>query len=452
MPNQYVNKVVQSNGTTLIDITDTTAIAEDVASGKYFYTASGERTEGTASGGGGSEIEPKDVVFVDYEGTVIATYTAQEFAQLESLPANPSHTGLTAQGWNWSLVDAKAYVANYGALVIGQNYVPTDRKTHIFIEVSDETVGFPFTIEGYTSVKGGVTVNWGDGSAAEASTANANAINIFSHTYNTTGNYEVTLDCTSGTFSLGYNGANRGIFFQNSAYARKTALCVKEIWFGSGCTQLRRQAFQNAYNINAISIPKTLLSFGDGAYGYVFSGMTDLKCLVFPSGITIVGATNLSQLVSLKYISFGKEIANTLPDNVIGSGELARHLKMLTLPELTYAPISVAHSHANLKTLVVPGTYTNLKGGFCRACYKISKITIPASVTTIEDYAMTDSVPREIHLLPTTPPAISNTRGLPNLDYCTIYVPYSADHSVLALYQNATGWASYASKMQEEPQ
>lgn len=34
------------------DVTDTTAAAEDVASGKYFYTASGERTAGTASGGG----------------------------------------------------------------------------------------------------------------------------------------------------------------------------------------------------------------------------------------------------------------------------------------------------------------------------------------------------------------------------------------------------------------
>lgn len=36
------------------DVTDTTADASDVASGKYFYTASGVRTLGTASGGGSS--------------------------------------------------------------------------------------------------------------------------------------------------------------------------------------------------------------------------------------------------------------------------------------------------------------------------------------------------------------------------------------------------------------
>ena len=54
--NPYVNKVQKADGTTIIDITPTTATASDVSQGKYFFTASGELTLGTLSGGGGTAI------------------------------------------------------------------------------------------------------------------------------------------------------------------------------------------------------------------------------------------------------------------------------------------------------------------------------------------------------------------------------------------------------------
>lgn len=47
MANQYVNQVGLADGTVLIDLTTDTAVAADVASGKYFHLATGERVPGT---------------------------------------------------------------------------------------------------------------------------------------------------------------------------------------------------------------------------------------------------------------------------------------------------------------------------------------------------------------------------------------------------------------------
>lgn len=49
-----INKVQYGN-TTLIDITDTTATASDVASGKYFYTNAGVKTQGGVANGNNLE-------------------------------------------------------------------------------------------------------------------------------------------------------------------------------------------------------------------------------------------------------------------------------------------------------------------------------------------------------------------------------------------------------------
>ena len=54
--NPYVNKVQLADGTSLIDISDTTAVASDVAQGKYFYLPSGQKVQGTSSGGGGGSV------------------------------------------------------------------------------------------------------------------------------------------------------------------------------------------------------------------------------------------------------------------------------------------------------------------------------------------------------------------------------------------------------------
>lgn len=58
------------------DVTDTTAVAGDVASGKYFYTSAGVRTQGTSSGGGGSSKNVQ--AYRGYDTVNTTSYTATD--------------------------------------------------------------------------------------------------------------------------------------------------------------------------------------------------------------------------------------------------------------------------------------------------------------------------------------------------------------------------------------
>ena len=75
------------------DVTDTTASAADVASGKYFYTSAGVRTQGTASGGGGGGL------------TLIQTTSLGELSTTSTSATNTGKTITLASTTNFTNYD-----------------------------------------------------------------------------------------------------------------------------------------------------------------------------------------------------------------------------------------------------------------------------------------------------------------------------------------------------------
>ena len=141
-------------------------------------------------------MEPKDINFYDYDGTIVASWTLAELASASALPSNPSHAGLTAQGWNWSLADLKTENAKMN---VGQMYITDDGKTRLYITIAAEgRMNVP--LRWNQSASFGVTIDWGDGSATYSVTGTGK-LNT-THTYANIGDYIITFTVTSGTLGF----------------------------------------------------------------------------------------------------------------------------------------------------------------------------------------------------------------------------------------------------------
>lgn len=390
--------------------------------------------------------EPKDVDFIDFDGKLLYSYTEDEFLGLNSLPPNPVYSKLVAQGWNWTLADAKEFVGQYGSLVIGQNYTTSDGKTRIYLHIpegQDYLLG-QYTLWLTTTVKGGVTIYWGDGTNS-VTTANANTTGSVSHTYESTGDYVIEIEVIDGKISrLGGVNSGRNIIGQNY----RSATCIEKIEIGNNVTGLGHLPFNKMCNLKSVSIPTTLTSITDYNEWAFWQG--ELKGIVFPTNFTTNRYRNIfPSYSSVKYVSIPKGMRNFRMEQYPTS---LRKLTMYSMEPYSGTDCTLYLSNAPTVThFVVGGTYTNIRTDTLRESL-IKKLFIPSTVTSIAATAFAyNYLLEEVHVYPTTVPSLANTNafnGIPST--ATIYVPYSSDHSILEAYKAATNWSTYASQMVEE--
>ena len=366
--------------------------------------------------GGSTPAAPvghKNVNFYDYDGTLVASYTLEEAQALNVLPNGPAHDGLVFRGWNWSLEDVKAMTrpVNVGAM-----YITDDGKTRLHIRVWDKArSNVPLYFS--QTIASGVTIDWGDGSAAEtlAGTGNVNT----AHQYAAAGDYTISLAVADGC-TLGLGHASFGYCIMGSTGNAGRVYCnlLQVVNIGANVTSIGDSAFESCSSLASITIPDGVTSIGDSA----FASCSSLASITIPDGVTSIGSYAFESCYSLASI--------TIPDGVTSIGEAA-----------------FAYCYS-LASITIPDGVTSIGDSAFDSCYSLASITIPDGVTSIISYAFNSCYGMaEYHLKPTTPPALANTNAFNGISSdCIIYVPKGS----LEDYQSATNWATYADYMREE--
>ena len=335
-------------------------------------------------------ITVKPVRFYDYDGTLVASYTPQEFAALESLPDNPTHTGLTSQGWNWTLSDAKTFVANNGRIDIGQLYVTDDGRTRFYITLKQGRTWPYFKLRLTKNTT--VDIDWGDGSEhSELSNTGSTTYVGERHYYDAPGDYIISIKVTSGLATLWSSSSSistiisNGNASSNSPDAEYTN-SVTRIELGSDFTDFTGDAYSffQFYSLESITIHNAVSGIGN----YAFSQCSKLKCIVIPSSTTNIENHAFDSCYGLKVAC--------LPITLVMLNTYAftncTTMESIVLPGSLTTIGSYAFSNNNKLVEIIIGLgITTIIGTYVfTLCRALESIKFPTGFTTIGQYAFNE--------------------------------------------------------------
>lgn len=315
--------------------------------------------DGIETGGGSAPVvveepEEKAVNFYDYDGRRLFSYTAEEAAALTELPTPPARDGLVFQEWNWTIDEVK----KAKAADIGANCTTTDGKTRLYIKI-DNQPRKGMTLNLYQNTAGDISVDWGDGSAAETSDT-AGDISL-PHTYESAGEYTITLTVKTG--------AKAGLGHFLSPY--------RQVLSGSG-TNPDADTFSSNVHTNAMIRAEIGADIAD-IENEAFYGCENLESINIPTSIAHIKADAFLDCRKLQWIS-NQHIfmmynfaltENGLQRATFGGGSYA------------YGSSSAFQKNKNLKRAVLPTRYSAILSSDYNGCTALVEVICNSNIKKI---------------------------------------------------------------------
>lgn len=292
--------------------------------------------------------ELADVEFIDYDGSIVETYTFAEASALSELPTLPSREGFTNQGWNFTAAEVTGFAASSTKITVGCTYITKDGTTRIHITVPNDDPTFHFYC-GQTE-SSSVILTWDAANPASTSSYMGSAApTVRSYTYPSGGDYTITIEPRKAYATLYFPG-NIG---------------------GSG-------AVKNNQKINDISIGKIV-----SAGGYLINGCDSISAFSIPDGTTI-GNNVVAASRSLKAFVFPRSVTTTPSGACAYCGNLSK----VSIPPTTTTFAASGGSEfigcGSLTNIRLPSVETVSTSAF-DYCGHLKTVDAPA-LTTVKDY------------------------------------------------------------------
>ena len=455
-----INKVILGDQT-LIDLTADSVTPDKLFKGITAHNMKGESIVGTMEGGS-TPSEPTDntaVIFADYDGNLIDTWTKDEVASKTTLPTPPTHSGLVFEGWNWTLEDIQTDTTGQ-VITVGPYYHTESGLTEIDVHL-DEVTGktlwdFIFNQNVYN------TTDWGDGTVGGGA----------SHTYTDYGDYTIKLPAGKPNYQLEYR--------LQGGMSGPQGVGVVAIRLGN----------ENNFSINGFSHIKSLTVSSSYLTLSVSSQYIDLKQITIPNGCKWSG-----DVLTTTYVAMPKSVtynANTTPRmDILYTDNKGKHfylpvsyggitsignnafygcssLQSITIPSNVTSIGNNAFSNcSSLQSITIPSSVTSIGSSAFYGCSSLQSITIPSNVTSIGNNAFygwyggkmvcsSSATINSNQYISNTQciydfsgcksiPVLSSSNGLIRKEQVgVIYVPLSLYYE----WKEATNWAAYASKIQ----
>lgn len=353
---------------------------------------------------GAKAVEEKFLNFYDFEGTLVASYDADEIAGLTELPEAPDHSAdevpLTFEEWNWTLAEIKEYhtAMPEGNIDVGANYHTTDGKTHAIYYQAPGGEYWQIGIHVYANG----TVDWGDGTVDSFS-----AGDDITHVYTGPGRFHCIIDHEADE-SVQFGGELTDANPTTLNWSL-TELYLPVIKTFSGAKM--------ASAMSKCSIPSSVESFV--SEGFLMSA-TDFFTL--PRALVTLSTSDYFETAFSSILARKISIPPTLA--YIGRGSFSGNMRIqeYTLP---------------LTTEVISNAVFSYSDGIIRAI-------IPPRVTEIQQYAFQDCYRLHTVILKGTTPPVLDSEAFSSPPE-RIIVP----RGTLTAYQSATNWSDYADIMEE---